>query len=115
MVPSRNVSIPVLGILLLNVLAAGAMTLNAQAPSQDPVLKARAERAAAQGIGEGDLPPLPKGVVEPPPLPPPETHVKDTRGGRLAKSRKHPASKSAAKARKHTPKGGPTTKKKRKA
>lgn len=71
----------------LSVLFVGCCFLGSQTP-EDPVMKARAERAQAQGIGEGDLPPLPKGVVEPPPLPPPETHVKDTRGGgRIAKAR----------------------------
>ena len=51
---------------------------------EDPVLRARAQRASAQGIAEGDLPPVPRGIVEPPPLPPPEAHVKDTRKGRRA-------------------------------
>jgi len=44
----------------------------------DPVMKARQERAQAQGIDENDLPPVPRGVTEPPPLPPPETHLKDS-------------------------------------
>ncbi len=70
-------------------ISALALGLVATARGQeDPVLRARAQRAAALGVPDGDLPPLPKGVVEPPPLPPPETHVKDTRG-RRAKSRKH--------------------------
>ncbi|WP_257310936.1 hypothetical protein [Geothrix fuzhouensis] len=51
---------------------------------EDPVMKIRAQRASAQGIAEGDLPPVPRGIVEPPPLPPPEAHVKDTRKGRRA-------------------------------
>jgi hypothetical protein len=72
-----------------------AMSLVASAQvSEDPVMRVRAQRAAAQGIGEGDLPALPKGIVEPPPLPPPEAHVKDTRRGRHAKAKKgkaHPA------------------------
>lgn len=55
---------------------------------EDPVLKARASRAAAQGIDERDLPPMPKTLVEPPPLPPPETHPKDMPGYR-AKHRRH--------------------------
>jgi len=50
----------------------------------DPVMKARADRARAQGLNEADLPPVPRGVTEPPPLPPPETHRKDTPAGRLA-------------------------------
>ena len=68
------------------VISALALGLVATARGQeDPVLKARAQRAAALGIPDGDLPPLPKGVVEPPPLPPPETHVRDTRRGRRVK------------------------------
>lgn len=51
--------------------------LGAQAVD-DPVMKARSQRSQAQGIEESDLPPVPRGVVEPPPLPPPETHAKDS-------------------------------------
>ena len=54
---------------------------------EDPVLRARAQRASAQGIAAGDLPPVPRGIVEPPPLPPPEVHVKDSRKGRRAKGK----------------------------
>jgi hypothetical protein len=65
-----------------------ALGLVASAHAQeDPVLQARAQRAAAQGIAEGDLPPVPRGIVEPPPLPPPEAHVKDNRNVRKAKGR----------------------------
>jgi len=56
-------------------------------PQEDPVLRARAQRAAAQGVSEGDLPPVPRGIVEPPPLPPPEAHVKDSRKGRKAQAK----------------------------
>lgn len=67
-----------------------ALSLVAAARSQeDPVMRARAQRASAQGISEGDLPPVPRGIVEPPPLPPPEAHVKDTRKARKAKARAH--------------------------
>ena len=65
-----------------------ALSLVASAqPQEDPVLRARAQRASAQGISEGDLPPVPRGIVEPPPLPPPEAHVKDTRKARRAKGK----------------------------
>ncbi len=65
-----------------------ALTLVAStAPQEDPVLRARAQRASAQGISEGDLPPVPRGIVEPPPLPPPEAHVKDNRKARKAKGK----------------------------
>ncbi len=50
-------------------------------------MKARAQRAAAQGVAEGDLPPVPRTLVEPPPLPPPEAHVKDARKARRAKAK----------------------------
>jgi hypothetical protein len=56
-------------------------------PQEDPVLRTRAQRAAAQGVADGDLPPVPRGIVEPPPLPPPEAHVKDTRRGRRSKGK----------------------------
>jgi len=70
------------------VISSLAMSLVASAqPQEDPVLRARAQRAAAQGISDGDLPPVPRGIVEPPPLPPPEAHVKDTRKGRKAKAK----------------------------
>lgn len=66
-----------------------ALTLAAssQVP-EDPVMRVRAQRAAAKGIEEGDLPALPRGIVEPPPLPPPEAHVKDTRRGRRARHKR---------------------------
>lgn len=71
--------------LLISSLALG---LVAAIPAQeDPVLRARAQRASAQGISEGDLPPVPRGVVEPPPLPPPEAHVKDSRKGKKDKGK----------------------------
>jgi hypothetical protein len=53
---------------------------------EDPVMKARAQRAQAQGINEADLPPVPRSVLEPPPLPPPELHLKDSRQGRAGKA-----------------------------
>ncbi len=51
--------------------------------AEDPVMKARAQRA--QTGGDQDLPPVPRVVLEPPPLPPPEVHIKDTRGYRASK------------------------------
>ena len=65
-----------------------ALSLVAAAkPQEDPVLRARAQRAAAQGISEGDLPPVPRGIVEPPPLFFFEAHVKDSRKGKKAKGK----------------------------
>lgn len=70
------------------IISSLAMSLVASAqPQDDPVMRARAQRAAAQGPSEGDLPPVPRGIVEPPPLPPPEAHVKDTRKGRRTKGK----------------------------
>ena len=51
--------------------------LNAQS-FDDPVIKIRAQRAKAQGINEADLPPVPKNIMTPPPLPEPELHIKDS-------------------------------------
>ena len=65
-----------------------ALSLVAAAqPQEDPVLRARAQRAAAQGISEGDLPPVPRGIGEPPPLATPEAHVEDSRKGKKAKGK----------------------------
>lgn len=72
-------------VLFISSLALGLVA--APRPQDDPVMKIRAQRASAQGISEGDLPPVPRGIVEPPPLPPPEAHVKDTRKGRRAAAR----------------------------
>lgn len=77
-----------------SILLLGCAVLGAAAQGEDPVLKARAERARAQGVAEGDLPPVPRTIVEPPPLPPPETHLKDLPGAKAGKGAK------AAKARK---------------
>ena len=71
--------------LFISSLALG-LVASTQA-QEDPVLRARAQRASAQGISEGDLPPVPRGIVEPPPLPPPEAHVKDNRKARKVKDK----------------------------
>jgi len=90
-----------------------ALSLVASAqPQEDPVMRARAQRASAQGISEGDLPPVPRGIIEPPPLPPPEAHVKDTRKGKKGKGKKGrkgkatPKKGSASAARVKTPAKG---------
>jgi len=51
-------------------------------------MKARSQRAAAQGIQEDDLPPVPRSVMEPPPLPPPEIHAKDLPQSKATRSAK---------------------------
>ena len=77
-------------------------------PQEDPVLQARAQRASAQGIADGDLPPVPRGIVEPPPLPPPEAHLRDTAKGKKAKvkSKKGKASTAKGKNTKKAPAKG---------
>jgi hypothetical protein len=57
--------------------------LSAQQTVDDPVMKIQSQRSSS---GEGDLPPVPRGILEPPPLPAPETHVKDTRGWRASRT-----------------------------
>jgi hypothetical protein len=74
--------------------------LGAQNLPEDPVLKARSQRAKAQGINEADLPPVPRSITEPPPLPPPETHHKDTRAGRIELRARH-ASRRTGKGGRH--------------
>jgi hypothetical protein len=115
----------------LSLLLVTCSLLAAQDLPDDPVMKARSQRAKAQGLNEADLPPMARPVTEPPPLPPPETHHKDTRAGRQklshrksAKGGRHrhsaaePAEPRKAKAGKH-PKSGakvaPRKRKKRKA
>jgi len=100
--------------------------LMGQTPSEDPVMRVRAQRAHAQGMNEGDLPPVPKGIIEPPPLPPPEIHVRDmvrtTRAqkraakrtatgprGRVARGRSARRSATAAKAAPRKSKAAPKT------
>ena len=82
-------------VLFISSLALGLVA--APRPQEDPVMKARAQRASAQGISDGDLPPVPRGIIEPPPLPPPEAHVKDSRKGRRAAARKHRKGRATAK------------------
>lgn len=86
--------------LTLTLLAAGLL---GQGLPEDPVAKARSHRA-----DPGDLPPVPRGVVEPPPLPAPETHPKDLRGARRASKGRVVKGKSTRKA---SPKKAPAKKK----
>ena len=72
-------------VLFISTLAL-CLVASAQ-PQEDPVLRARAQRASAQGLADGDLPPVPRGIIEPPPLPPPEAHVKDSRKASRAKAK----------------------------
>ena len=68
---------------------------------EDPVLKARTQRAQAQGISDGDLPPVPRAIAEPPPLPAPETNYKDTRKGRSVRASRSTRAKKGQRATKH--------------
>ncbi len=67
--------------------------LSAQQVADDPVVKVQEQRAQA-GSTDADLPPVPRGIIEPPPLPPPEINMKDLGGGRS--SRKASAAKRRA-------------------
>lgn len=60
--------------------------LAAQQPIDDPVMKAQAQRAVVGA--DQDLPPVPRTVMEPPPLPPPEVNIKDTKGYKSKKGKK---------------------------
>jgi hypothetical protein len=74
-------------------LCLAGLTAPAQPEDIDPVVRARAHRAIRDSQ---DLPPIPRGLTEPPPLPPPELHTHDIRRHRrsAAKSRKaRPAQK----------------------
>lgn len=72
------------GLLIVSV-------LSAQQTIEDPVMKVRLQRAS---VGGEDLPPVTRGVLEPPPLSPPVVHVKDmpgyrsTRKARRAKTKR---------------------------
>jgi len=84
----------------LSLLLVACSLLGAQDLPPDPVMKARTQRAKIQGLSEADLPPVPRGVTEPPPLPPPETHRKDTPGGRMA-ARSHSKGRRAVRGGRH--------------
>lgn len=68
-------------LTMLGAAVLATSLLSAQIP-EDPVLKARGTNALAQGVSNSDLPPVPRGVTEPPPLPPPESNPKDVKGYR---------------------------------
>jgi hypothetical protein len=72
-----------------------AAVLGAQSLPDDPVMKARAQRSQAQGIDEGDLQPVPRAILEPPPLPPPEIHAKDLPHPKVATRVRRRAGKGA--------------------
>lgn len=80
--------------------------LSAQQAVEDPVLKIRSQRASS---GEGNLPPVPRAILEPPPLPAPETHVKDTRGFRASRTARQ-ARRKAVKVTKKQPAARPARK-----
>jgi len=73
-----------------------ACCLGAQDLPDDPVMKARLQRAQAQGIEESDLPPVPRSVVEPPPMPPPEIHFKDAPHPKASKTARQRSAKGQA-------------------
>ena len=72
--------------------------VSAQGEEADPVLRAKAQRALNN---DQDLPPIPRGLTEPPPLPPPELHAHDIRKQRgsasvSARKKTTPAKKTSA-------------------
>ncbi len=98
---------------LLPLAALFAAGLCAQSLPEDPVLRAKAQRAQSQGVKEGDLPPVPRTVQEPPPLPAPEAHPKEGRKGKVAAARSAKTTKSKAvkgkAAKQKSPKAGAKT------
>ena len=97
---------------LLGTIAITLGLVAGQQHAEDPVMKVRAQRA--QEGGDQDLPAVPRTVMEPPPLPPPEVHVKDTRGyrgrrvkrgrkGKASATKKPTKSGKAPKSRKPAP------------
>jgi len=75
---------------------------SAQPEDLDPVVKVKAARAQRDSQ---DLPPIPRGLTEPPPLPPPELHTHDIRrhrGSGSARARKG-AAQSHARAKAQVP------------
>lgn len=101
-----------LGAVALALVGLKGGPLRGQAPADDPVLLARAQRAAAKGIPEDDLPPVPRSIVEPPPLPPPELHPRDQRGSRAARAARKGGKATPAKS---TRKGRPARKRTKRA
>lgn len=73
-------------VKMLGMTLAAFGLLAAQVP-EDPVLRARNQRGLSANLSDSDLPPVPRTITEPPPLPPPETHIKDMRGYRRSKRR----------------------------
>jgi hypothetical protein len=72
------------------------MILGAQQVAEDPVMRARAQRGP---VADGDLPPVPRTVMEPPPLPPPEAHARDSR--QASKGKKKVATKASMASKKN--------------
>jgi hypothetical protein len=100
------------------ILALGLFTVSIPVASEaDPVIAARSQRAAALGVSEDDLPPVPRSIIEPPPLPPPEIHPKDLRPRRGAKRTGSAATRKGGPTKKASPgkKSAPAKKKSRKS
>ncbi len=92
-----------IGCILCMLLAAQAIPASFRTEA-DPVLKARTERAQAQGISEADLPQVPRGVTDPPPLPPPEVHRRDSRGAGAARTARAKTRAKSGRKKARTPK-----------
>ncbi|MDR2697349.1 MAG: hypothetical protein LBB40_02615 [Holophagales bacterium] len=74
-----------------------AFAQNADADA-DPVLRAKAQRAFNNNQ---DLPPIPRGLTEPPPLPPPELHTHDIKAKRRSYAIANSKSKKTASVKKN--------------
>ncbi|MDR0498852.1 MAG: hypothetical protein LBH03_03825, partial [Holophagales bacterium] len=65
----------------------------------DPVMRAKAQR---DFNNNQDLPPVPRGLTEPPPLPPPELHTHDIKAKRKSYAAPSPKYKNAALVKKNS-------------
>jgi len=92
---------------ILGIICFVGFAVFAQGDDTDPVIRVKAQRALNN---EHDLPPVPKGLTEPPPLPPPELHTHDIRKARRTTPVRARSAKSAPK-KKASPSKGQSQKK----
>jgi hypothetical protein len=93
-------------------LCLAGLSVPAQPEDVDPVVRAKAHRAIRDSQ---DLPPIPRGLTEPPPLPPPELHTHDIRRHRRGAARGAARSRKAQPGRKGAQMGAQMQKTKAKA
>lgn len=90
----------------------GLSSLISPQPVDDPVLKIQAQRQTQRQTQRESTPDGLRTVQEPPPLPPIESHVKDTRGYRVSRKARATARKSRRTKASRTQKGRAQTSKK---